>query len=108
MKERGRYQIQFMKTRSSSGVGQKVDLEFNLDSLRINDLGEEGSYESEKPKQSIYDSFKKTSTVVDKDTGEIVDRTSDPTEGITVGKIKGQVASTKMREMLANLNSERD
>jgi archaellum biogenesis ATPase FlaH len=108
MKERGRYQIQFMKTRSSSGVGQKVDLEFNLDSLRINDLGEEGSYESEKPKQSIYDSFKKTSTVVDQSTGEIVDRTSDPTEGITVGKIKGQVASTKMREMLANLNSERD
>ena len=26
MRERGRYQIQFMKTRSSSGVGQKVDL----------------------------------------------------------------------------------
>ena len=30
MRERGRYQIQLMKTRSSSGVGQKVDLEFNL------------------------------------------------------------------------------
>lgn len=38
MKEGGRYQIQFMKTRSSSGVGSKVDLAFNNKSLRISDL----------------------------------------------------------------------
>ena len=38
MRERGRYQIQLMKTRSSSGVGQKIDLEFDIDSLRIRDL----------------------------------------------------------------------
>jgi len=38
MKERGRYQLQFMKTRSSSGVGQKVDLEFDVDTLRIKAL----------------------------------------------------------------------
>ena len=37
MRERGRYQIQLMKTRSSSGVGSKVDLEFDVDSLRIRD-----------------------------------------------------------------------
>ena len=41
MRERGRYQIQLMKTRSSSGVGQKVDLDYNVDSLRITDPGEE-------------------------------------------------------------------
>ena len=40
MRERGRYQIQFMKTRSSSGVGSKVDLKFNPDTLRIEDLEE--------------------------------------------------------------------
>ncbi len=40
MRERGRYQIQFMKTRSSSGVGSKVDLKFNPDTLRIEDLDE--------------------------------------------------------------------
>ena len=33
MREKGRYQIQFMKTRSSSGVGQKVDLEFKCNQL---------------------------------------------------------------------------
>ena len=41
MRERGRYQIQLMKTRSSSGVGMKVDLEFDLETLRITDAGEE-------------------------------------------------------------------
>ena len=40
MRERGRYQIQFMKTRSSSGVGSKVDLKFCPDTLRIEDLEE--------------------------------------------------------------------
>lgn len=45
MRERGRYQVQFMKTRSSSGVGSKVDLKFNVDTLRIEDLeeGDEGA-----------------------------------------------------------------
>jgi archaellum biogenesis ATPase FlaH len=103
MKERGRYQIQFMKTRSSSGVGQKVDLEFDLDSLRIRDLGED-EHQSSAPKPSIYEGLKKTSTVVDNDTGEI----RDPTEGIAVGKIKGITGSSKIREMLAGLNSEKD
>jgi replicative DNA helicase len=40
MRERGRYQIQFMKTRSSSGVGSKVDLKFCPDTLRVEDLEE--------------------------------------------------------------------
>ena len=45
MREKGRYQIQFMKTRSSSGVGTKVDLRFDPDTLRIEDLqdGDEDS-----------------------------------------------------------------
>lgn len=45
MRERGRYQVQFMKTRSSSGVGSKVDLKFDVDTLRIEDLeeGDEGA-----------------------------------------------------------------
>ena len=33
--------IQFMKTRSSSGVGSKVDLKFNPDTLRVEDLDED-------------------------------------------------------------------
>lgn len=41
MRERGKYQLQLLKTRSSSGVGMKVDLDFNVESLRITDSGEE-------------------------------------------------------------------
>ena len=115
MKERGRFQVQFMKTRSSSGVGQKVDLEFVVDTLRINDLGEDDSPEPSfnngggKPNppksNSVYAGLKKTSTVVDPDTGEI---RNDPTEGINVGKIKTVAGSAKIRDMLANLNPEKD
>lgn len=38
MRERGRYQLQFMKTRNSGGVFSKVELKFDIDSLRISDL----------------------------------------------------------------------
>ena len=108
MKERGRYQIQFMKTRSSSGVGQKVDLEFDLDNLRIRDLGEEEAYNSA-PKPSVYDGLKKTSTIkstdeYDRSTGEI----RDPTEGLNVGKVKATTGSSKIRELIAGLNAEKD
>lgn len=56
MRERGRVQIQFMKTRSSSGVGQKLDLAFNVESLRITDLDEDET--EEKTTSSMYDKLK--------------------------------------------------
>lgn len=40
MKERGQYQVQFLKTRSSSGVGSKVMLAFDPNTLRISDADE--------------------------------------------------------------------
>jgi archaellum biogenesis ATPase FlaH len=42
MRERGQYQLQLMKTRSSSGVGQKIELEFNVETLRITDPNPDG------------------------------------------------------------------
>lgn len=43
LRERSRVQIQFMKTRSSAAVGQKLELDFNILTLRISDLtGEDG------------------------------------------------------------------
>lgn len=73
MRERGRYQIQLMKTRSSSGVGTKIDLDYNLDTLRITDPGEEaqGTPGTVKPQiGSIMSSIKPRSNV-DMETGEI-------------------------------------
>jgi len=100
MRERGRYQIQLMKTRSSSGVGQKVDLEFDIDSLRIRDLGEDEEYkEFDKRKSTVFDQLKRTSNV---DTATDTPR-EDPSEGDTVGKIRAQTDSTKLRDFLNNL-----
>jgi replicative DNA helicase len=98
MRERGRYQIQLMKTRSSSGVGQKIDLEFNIDSLRITDLEEEDGYgnsNSQSAGSSLLTQIKQRNTV-DKTTGEMMPAGNVP-------KIKAQVESTKLRELLNNL-----
>lgn len=42
MKERGQYQIQFIKTRSSSGVGSKLFLGYDPATLKIFDLEDQG------------------------------------------------------------------
>ncbi len=108
MRERGRYQIQLMKTRSSSGVGQKVDLEFNLESLKISDLPEdeqEHSGATSRGSSSIIESIKNRSTVkatVDSD-GVIHD---DPTQGASIGKVRANVESSKLLELLNKMHDE--
>jgi len=66
MRERGRVQIQFMKTRSSSGVGQKVDLAFNVDSLRITDLEEDAEDSETHTANSLYEKLAKKPADTDK------------------------------------------
>ena len=95
MKERGRYQIQCMKSRSSTGVGQKIDLEYNIETMRITDSGESADESSggfvKKP--SIYDSIKTQSRVtesMDNDTGE-------------VNKITADVNSAKLKQLLGKI-----
>jgi replicative DNA helicase len=104
MRERGRYQIQLMKTRSSSGVGQKVDLEFNLESLRITDLPEdeqESSNGGNRGSSSIIESIKSRSTISSNE-----DTSPDPGKGISVGKVRAEVQSTKLREILNNMGGD--
>ena len=98
MRERGRYQIQLMKTRSSSGVGSKVDLEFNVESLRITDLGEEAQegYTKQQP-SDLMKSIKTTTTV-----GE---QPVDNLEG-DQPKVTGQVQSNKLKQMLGDLKTK--
>jgi hypothetical protein len=103
MRERGRYQIQLMKTRSSSGVGQKIDLEFNIDSLRISDCEQEDTYgnsSSQSAGSSLLASIKSRATV-DATTGEI-----DPNSLTPAPKVRAQVESSKLRELLNNLPSD--
>jgi KaiC/GvpD/RAD55 family RecA-like ATPase len=67
MKERGKYQIQCMKSRSSTGVGQKIDLEYNIDTMRITDEGGEdgdtGGGFARKPSSNLMDSIKAKANV---------------------------------------------
>jgi replicative DNA helicase len=96
MRERGRYQLQLMKTRSSSGVGQKIDLEFDVESLRIRDLGEDEEYQQfKKQSSSIYEQIKS------KEGSGVVEAQDED-----VGKITASVQSSKLKDMLAGLKSE--
>jgi len=101
MRERGKYQIQFMKTRSSSGVGHKVDLEFNVDTLRILDLAEDEEYQSfKKQAPSIYNNLKRTSTVTAEAKQE---HQSDEPPKDDIGKVRANVESSKIKDLIKNL-----
>ena len=88
MKDAGRYQLQFMKTRSSSGVGSKIDLAFNNKSLRITDLEEGDESSIAAATNNVYEQLKKKSIIrsgekIDSKTGEIQPSETrvDPIEG---------------------------
>ena len=95
MKERGRYQLQCMKTRTSNGTGQKVELDYNVETMRITDLPEDATPVNSFKKSNIYDSIKTQSKVlngetVDLDTGE-------------VSKITAEVQSSKLKALLGQI-----
>ena len=110
MKERGRYQIQFMKTRSSSGVGQKVDLEFDVDTLRIRHLDEEADagQHYKKTATAMYDSLKTKSKVSPDSPKDARNNEIDPRKGDDFGKVKGTVDSSKLRQLLNELHSDEE
>jgi hypothetical protein len=92
-----------MKTRSSSGVGMKMDLEFNIETLRITDLPEdeqESSMGNNRGTSSIIEGIKRRTTV-DNSTGEVTD---DPAEGTSVGRVRATVQSTKLRDILNSMS----
>jgi hypothetical protein len=80
-----------MKTRSSSGVGMKVDLEFDLETLRITDPGEEAQESGLRGvgATNIMSQIKTNSTVAPSDS-----------EG---SNIQASVDSSKLKSMLAGL-----
>ena len=65
MRERVRYMIQLMKTRSSGGVGTKINLAFNIDTLRITDLTEEQMAEDDNmTTANVANTIKKRTSVI--------------------------------------------
>lgn len=105
MRERGRYQLQLMKTRSSSGVNSKIDLAFDINTLRITDLEENEEESNTAPSETtgnILDRVKRKNTETQTDFTDTTPR-DDPSSGKPVGRVRAETDSTKLREFLNNL-----
>jgi archaellum biogenesis ATPase FlaH len=89
MRDNGRYQLQFLKTRSSSGVGSKIDLQFDKRSLRIFDLPDDSVGSVAIQTSSILGSLRKSSS------------TTPPASKDTIAD-----ETMKLHDMLKNIGDE--
>ncbi len=90
MRERGKYQMQCMKSRSSQGVGNKVDLDYDIETMRITDSGEDSSQQG--PRSSIMDSIKAKSQFI---------KPVDDEEAVS--KVTADIQSTKLKQLLGQI-----
>ena len=110
MKERGKYQIQCMKSRSSTGVGQKIDLEYNIETMRITDEGgEDGDTGSRASKPSFMETIKARASVTPSEpvtTNNGWER-AQPKPGIDpldpTPKVGAEVQSNKLKQLLGSI-----
>lgn len=98
MRERGRYQLQFMKTRNSSGVGQKIDLDFNIETLRVSDVPE---VEQEASGIRVVNSTDSLIENIKRKTS-LENANAIP---VTYKKVNAEVGSSKLRSMLNGVGS---
>ena len=102
MRERGKYQIQCMKSRSSTGVGHKIDLEYNIETMRITDPGLENMDQGYgPPKASIMEQIKDNPK-------QFIKPEAKPGQGLDMPTVSAEVQSTKLKSMLAGLKSKTD
>jgi replicative DNA helicase len=116
MRERGRYSMQFLKTRNSGSVGQKIDLGFNVESLKFFDC-EDGGDASRPSISSILNQVKNgngASQSSNSGSADVVPRAKNGVDPYKVANdaINGrapqaQVNSGKLKSMLAGLKSEK-
>lgn len=102
MRERGRYQIQLMKTRSSSGVGSKIDLDFNVETLRITD-----AESSEEDTQGLSSASASITKILKRNTVAGVTElgTAHDSNGVVIEDtaVKAELGSTKLKTFLNTL-----
>ena len=101
MRERGKYQIQCMKSRSSTGVGQKIDLEYNIETMRITDEDPEGdsSYRPQPSSNDIMSRVKTQSTVTTVNEGVHLEVSPENK------KVVAEVGSAKLNGLLAQIKA---
>ena len=114
MRERGKYQIQCMKSRSSTGVGQKIDLEYNIETMRITDPGLDAASSSNGSQvSSIMDRIKNGQQAGGSGGGKPKDQPWDkpqakPGFDLAAPKAAGAAQSTILKGMLAGLKNKDD
>jgi replicative DNA helicase len=101
MRDRGRYQLQLMKTRNSSGVGQKIDLGFDINTLRIIDCDQDGdedgnNYTNNSSGNAITSALKRSNTQPS--------QREDPAEGGNVPKVRAETNSTLLKQFINNID----
>lgn len=92
MRERGKYQLQLLKTRNSNGVGQKIDLDFDVDTLRVTDSGEQESGPVSDSARQILNKIKSNTSSVP---------TANP-------RPQAEAHGTKLKQMLNQLGKNSD
>jgi hypothetical protein len=83
-----------MKSRSSTGVGQKIDLDYNIETMRITDPGEDAGPVNSFAKGNLLDSIKAKSTMISN---------NEPAEREDAGKITADVQSAKLKQLLGQI-----
>jgi hypothetical protein len=88
-----------MKSRSSTGVGQKIDLDYNIETMRITDPGEEAGPVNAFRKPDILSSIK-TQSRVNTDAVETNNKIEEES-----GKITADVQSAKLKQLLGKIKT---
>jgi hypothetical protein len=86
-----------MKSRSSTGVGQKIDLDYNIETMRITDPGEEAGPINSFAKGHLLDSIKAKSNLTN---GA---KPAEPVEREDTGRITADVQSAKLKQLLGQI-----
>jgi len=99
MRERGQYQLQLMKTRSSSGVGQKIELAFDVETLRITDPGTDANNNSyqQTSASDLLSKIKTTSQV-----GAVNEQVQEDVQPVNKS-VQADVHSAKLKSLLNSL-----
>lgn len=107
MRERGKYQIQCMKSRSSTGVGMKIDLDYDMNTMRISDSDPEGyadqqaKYRPAPSPNDIMSQVKAQTTLVS--TEPIIDQTTGEVMEPLNKKVMADVQGSKLKSLLNSL-----
>jgi hypothetical protein len=88
-----------MKSRSSTGVGQKIDLDYNIETMRITDPGEEAGPVNSFAKGNLLDTIKAKSTMINGT------EPSSPADREDSVKITADVQSAKLKQLLGQIKS---